>query len=102
MDPGVVVNHQTGAWGRQSGPWARSKSRLADAESEPGHTIPAALCEPGPDNCTLVQSRVGMVRLPSMAADLRLEPCRSALNRVTGMSFPWSLNPYMEIGRAHV
>ena len=34
-----------------------------------------------------------------MAADLRLEPCRSALNRVTGMSFPWSLNPYM--GCAH-
>jgi hypothetical protein len=23
------------------------------------------------------------------------EPCRSALNRVTGMPFPWSLNPYM-------
>ncbi len=34
-----------------------------------------------------------------MAAELRLEPCRSALNRVTGMSFPWSLNPYM--GCAH-
>jgi DNA repair photolyase len=25
----------------------------------------------------------------------REEPCRSALNRVTGMSFRWSLNPYM-------
>ena len=34
-----------------------------------------------------------------MAADLRLEPCRSALNRVTGMPFHWSLNPYM--GCAH-
>lgn len=34
-----------------------------------------------------------------MPADLRLEPCRSALNRVTGMPFPWSLNPYM--GCAH-
>ncbi|MFM7231441.1 MAG: radical SAM protein [bacterium] len=34
-----------------------------------------------------------------MAADLRLEPCRSALNRVTGMPFRWSLNPYM--GCAH-
>src|SRR6185503_20754484 len=22
------------------------------------------------------------------------EPCKSALNRVTGMAFPWSLNPY--------
>src|SRR5204862_3826734 len=25
----------------------------------------------------------------------REEPCRSALNRVTGMPFQWSLNPYM-------
>jgi DNA repair photolyase len=25
----------------------------------------------------------------------REEPCRSALNRVTGMAFRWSLNPYM-------
>ena len=29
----------------------------------------------------------------------REEPCRSALNRVTGMGFHWSLNPYM--GCAH-
>src|SRR5215475_1204402 len=29
----------------------------------------------------------------------REEPCRSALNRVTGMPFKWSLNPYM--GCAH-
>jgi DNA repair photolyase len=29
----------------------------------------------------------------------REEPCRSALNRVTGMPFEWSLNPYM--GCAH-
>ena len=29
----------------------------------------------------------------------REEPCRSALNRVRGMSFEWSLNPYM--GCAH-
>jgi DNA repair photolyase len=29
----------------------------------------------------------------------REEPCRSALNRVTGMDFRWSLNPYM--GCAH-
>ncbi len=29
----------------------------------------------------------------------REEPCRSALNRVTGMRFAWSLNPYM--GCAH-
>ncbi len=27
--------------------------------------------------------------------EYREEPCRSALNRVKGMPFPWSLNPYM-------
>ena len=31
--------------------------------------------------------------------EYREEPCRSALNKVTGMSFRWSLNPYM--GCAH-
>jgi len=30
-----------------------------------------------------------------MVATYREEPCRSALNRVTGMPFGWSLNPYM-------
>ena len=34
-----------------------------------------------------------------MRATYREEPCRSALNRVTGMGFNWSLNPYM--GCAH-
>src|SRR5262245_35254975 len=34
-----------------------------------------------------------------MPAEYRLEPCRSALNPVTGMAFKWSLNPYM--GCAH-
>lgn len=34
-----------------------------------------------------------------MPAELRLEPCRSALNRVHGMPFEWTLNPYM--GCAH-
>lgn len=34
-----------------------------------------------------------------MRADYREEPCRTALNRVTGMGFRWSLNPYM--GCAH-
>src|SRR5215207_11672795 len=29
-----------------------------------------------------------------MRAEYREEPCRSALNRVSGMSFKWSLNPY--------
>ena len=34
-----------------------------------------------------------------MASEYRLEPCRGALNRVHGMPFEWSLNPYM--GCAH-
>jgi DNA repair photolyase len=34
-----------------------------------------------------------------MPAEYREEPCRSALNRVSGMPFGWSLNPYM--GCAH-
>src|SRR5213593_3750084 len=29
-----------------------------------------------------------------MAVEYREEPCRSALNRVKGMPFEWSLNPY--------
>jgi DNA repair photolyase len=31
----------------------------------------------------------------SMHVEYREEPCRSALNRVRGMPFQWSLNPYM-------
>jgi DNA repair photolyase len=34
-----------------------------------------------------------------MRVEYREEPCRSALNRVKGMPFSWSLNPYM--GCAH-
>ena len=34
-----------------------------------------------------------------MRVEYREEPCRTALNRVTGMGFGWSLNPYM--GCAH-
>jgi DNA repair photolyase len=37
--------------------------------------------------------------LRPMRAEYREEPCRSALNRVRGMPFAWSLNPYM--GCAH-
>jgi DNA repair photolyase len=33
--------------------------------------------------------------LALMRATYREEPCRTALNRVSGMSFTWSLNPYM-------
>jgi DNA repair photolyase len=39
-------------------------------------------------------SILGLVRV-----EYREEPCRSALNRVRGMPFSWSLNPYM--GCAH-
>ena len=35
----------------------------------------------------------------SIRTEYREEPCRSALNRVKGMPFEWSLNPYM--GCAH-
>jgi DNA repair photolyase len=36
---------------------------------------------------------------PAMAVEYREEPCRTALNRVRGMPFEWSLNPYT--GCAH-
>ena len=32
---------------------------------------------------------------PHMRAEYREEPCKAALNRVKGMMFSWSLNPYM-------
>jgi DNA repair photolyase len=35
----------------------------------------------------------------AVRSEYREEPCKSALNRVTGMGFEWSLNPYM--GCAH-
>jgi DNA repair photolyase len=36
---------------------------------------------------------------PGVQVEYREEPCKSALNRVSGMPFAWSLNPYM--GCAH-
>src|SRR4026209_1392212 len=33
--------------------------------------------------------------MPEMGVEYREEPCRSALNRVKGVGFGWSLNPYM-------
>src|SRR5919202_3881846 len=33
--------------------------------------------------------------MPPMRAEYREEPCKVALNRVKGMPFDWSLNPYM-------
>src|SRR5436305_8628657 len=32
---------------------------------------------------------------PGMRVTYREEPCKAALNRVQGMPFEWSLNPYM-------
>jgi DNA repair photolyase len=40
-----------------------------------------------------------MFYTPRVRVAYREEPCKSALNRVTGMPFGWSLNPYM--GCAH-
>jgi DNA repair photolyase len=37
--------------------------------------------------------------LHAVRTEYREEPCKVALNRVKGMAFPWSLNPYM--GCAH-
>ena len=36
-----------------------------------------------------------MFYTPAMRAEYREEPCKVALNRVKGMAFSWSLNPYM-------
>ena len=36
-----------------------------------------------------------MFYTPQMRVEYREEPCRVALNRVRGMPFDWSLNPYM-------
>ncbi len=36
-----------------------------------------------------------MFYTPNMRPEYREEPCKAALNRVQGMAFKWSLNPYM-------
>ena len=36
-----------------------------------------------------------MFYTPTVRVEYREEPCKSALNRVKGMAFKWSLNPYM-------
>src|SRR2546426_7047220 len=46
----------------------------------------------------LCSSRSGAYDSP-VRTEIREEPCRTALNPVRGMSFNWSLNPYM--GCAH-
>ena len=47
----------------------------------------------------MLASQVNFCIVVGMATEYREEPCRSALNRVQGMPFRWSLNPYM--GCAH-
>jgi DNA repair photolyase len=46
-----------------------------------------------------VETGERMFYTPRVGVEYREEPCRSALNRVKGMGFHWSLNPYM--GCAH-
>jgi DNA repair photolyase len=53
----------------------------------------------GPEFHTFIQPTERMFYTTGVHVEYREEPCKSALNRVTGMPFPWSLNPYM--GCAH-
>jgi DNA repair photolyase len=39
--------------------------------------------------------KINVCIVSAMSVEYREEPCRSALNRVQGMDFDWSLNPYM-------
>src|SRR5437899_10801097 len=55
-----------------------------------------------PGSSEPLRERSGMSPPPEqerLRVEYRLEPCRTALNRVKGMPFRWSLNPYM--GCAH-
>src|SRR5438309_5190720 len=54
-----------------------TRMRRKRADSPPTHTR----------TCVRYDRDVGI--------EYREEPCRSALNRVKGMRFKWSLNPYM-------
>jgi DNA repair photolyase len=55
-------------------------------------------CQPkGNDGSTIIRV-VAIERMfyrERMRTEYREEPCRTALNRVSGMGFRWSLNPYM-------
>ena len=59
--------------------------------------IPIESLLPAPEFAPPAQPATGEVHLPTIT--YREEPCRSALNRVSGMDFEWSLNPYT--GCAH-
>src|SRR5205085_10500947 len=45
--------------------------------------------------CTSGSNVCSILPAPAMRVEYREEPCRNALNRVKGMGFKWSLNPYM-------
>jgi DNA repair photolyase len=63
---------------------------LADLQRRPGTSGPD-----GPAALPLADARVRTFDTPEFAGMTFLEvETRSALNRVTGMPFPWSINPY--------
>src|SRR5947209_4215066 len=61
----------------------------------PSHSARASSSVTGDRQNAILLDRI----LKGMSVEFREEPCRSALNRVQGMPFKWSLNPYM--GCAH-
>src|SRR3954452_413892 len=64
-------------------------SPMRDFRSSGRRGIPAASYRTELDDTNVCSYTSGM------RAEYREEPCRSALNRVKGMRFDWSLNPYM-------
>src|SRR5207247_261972 len=61
----------------------------------PSHSARASSSVTGDRQNAITLDRI----LKGMSVEFREEPCRSALNRLQGMPFKWSLNPYM--GCAH-
>src|SRR3954451_12389224 len=77
--------------------WAaarRPSGSTADRSSR-GSRRNLARAAPAPTSATNVCSMMG----GEVGIEYREEPCKAALNRVKGMPFDWSLNPYM--GCAH-
>ena len=87
--------------GRDEEPFSRIRPRRASSFERNGHAPRGARLDRDGSSSKLVR----MVSEPpddervfyaiDMRAEYRIEPCRSALNRVKGMPFNWSLNPYM-------
>src|SRR5580765_5020127 len=82
-----------------------SKAKFMRGRRSPARAYWAARRRPSGSRRMLAEPPAGAPRYervfytPAMRAEYREEPCRSALNRVRGMPFAWSLNPYM--GCAH-